>query len=338
MESFPKVSICIPTYNGAEFLDSAIASAVAQTYPNFDIIISDDCSTDNTVAIVQAWQQKYPVAIVLLQHERYGLVENWNYCVQYVTTQTSDSHAYIKFLFQDDLLVPDCLEHMVKAAQQDREIGLVFSRRKLLYGNSESLPPPKLWLRDLHKAWYNLQSVQVGIDLIGDRNFLQQPDNKIGEPTSVLIKSSVFSELGLFDASLRQFCDLEMWLRIAAHHKIAFSDRELATFRIHPQQTTNTNAAQDRIWAEIYQVWLKLVFHPIYENITFTLRRNIYLHLWQSLMRECLGSIRHHRWHRLRQIAALIVNACRFIFIPWQDLPPLTHTPSTKHANPVSSS
>ncbi|WP_019499056.1 glycosyltransferase family 2 protein [Pseudanabaena sp. PCC 6802] len=322
MESFPKVSICIPTYNGAEFLDSAIASAVAQTYPNFDIIISDDRSTDNTVAIAQTWQQKSSVPIVLLQHERYGLVENWNYCVEY-TTQTNDPPAYIKFLFQDDLLTPDCLECMVKAAQQDRDIGLVFGRRKLLYGNSEILPPAKQWLHDLHQAWHNLQPIQAGINLISDRNFLRQPDNKIGEPTSVLIKSTVFNKLGLFDRSLRQFCDLEMWLRIAAHHQVAFVDRELATFRIHHQQTTNTNVAQDRIWAEIYQVWLKLVFHPTYKSITLTIRRNIYLHLWQSLIRECLGSIRHHRWHRLQQIGVLTVDACRFLFMPWQDLPPV---------------
>jgi glycosyltransferase involved in cell wall biosynthesis len=326
MESFPKVSICIPTYNGAEFLDSAIASAVAQTYPNFDIIISDDRSTDNTVAIAQTWQQKSPIPIILLQHERYGLVENWNYCVQYVTTQTDNPPAYIKFLFQDDLLAPNCLECMVKAAQQDRDIGLVFSRRQLLYGNSEPLPSTKLWLQDLHQAWHNLRPIQTGMDLISDRNFLHQPDNKIGEPTSVLIKSSVFSKVGLFDVSLRQFCDLEMWLRIMAHYHVAFSDRELATFRIHAQQTTNANVSQDRIWAEIYQVWLKLVFHPIYTNITPTVRRNIYLHLWQNLMRECLGSIRHHRWHRLRHIGVLVVRSCRFIFMPWQDSSPLAKT------------
>jgi glycosyltransferase involved in cell wall biosynthesis len=316
MESFPKVSICIPTYNGAEFLDSAISSAVAQTYPNFDIIISDDRSTDNTVAIAQAWQQKSPIPIVLLQHERYGLVENWNYCVQYITTQTDKPPTYIKFLFQDDFLAANCLECMVAVAQQNSDIGLVFSRRQLLYGNSEPLPSTKLWMQNLHLAWHNLQPLQAGIDLFGDRNFLNQPDNKIGEPTNVLIKSSIFSKLGLFDVSLRQFCDLEMWLRIMANYYVAFSDRELVAFRIHDRQTTNTNAAQDLIWAEIYQVWLKVIRHPTYKNISPAVRRKIYLHLWQSLMRECLGSIRHHRWHRLRQIGVLIVDACRFILIP----------------------
>jgi glycosyltransferase involved in cell wall biosynthesis len=318
-DSSPKVSICIPTYNGAAFIDSAISSALVQTYSNFDIVISDDGSTDNTVAIAQAWQQKSAVPIILLQHERYGLVENWNYCAQYVCDRTPNPASYIKFLFQDDLLEIDCLARMVEVAQQDEAIGLAFSRRSLLYGSSEQLPATKRWLQDLHKTWANLQPIQVGLDLFGDRHFLHQPDNKIGEPTNVLIKSSVFRELGGFDTSLRQFCDLEMWLRVMAHYRVAFIDEELATFRMHPLQTTNANVAQDRVWSEIYRVWLKLVFHPAFHNIAIATRRNIYLHLWQSLMRECLGSIFHHRWHRLSQIGALMVDACRFNFIPWQD-------------------
>jgi glycosyltransferase involved in cell wall biosynthesis len=323
MESLPKVCICIPTYNGEAYLDSAIGSAVAQTYPNLEIIISDDCSSDSTVAIATAWQTKSPFPITLLQHERYGLVENWNYCVQYVQTQTPDPAKYLKFLFQDDLLTANCVACMVEVAEQDDQIGLVFSRRSLLYGTSEQIPEPMHWLIDLHKAWANLQPVQAGMELFSDRHFLHQPDNKIGEPTSVLIKINVLTKLGLFDTSLRQFCDLEMWFRIMAYHQVAFINEELATFRIHHASTTNANVAQDRVWAEIYRVWLKLVFHPTYNRIAPKIRSHIYLHLVKSLMREYLSSILHHRWHRLGAIGALMGDACYLAIIPWQDVPSL---------------
>lgn len=323
MESLPKVCICIPTYNGEAYLDSAISSAVAQTYPNIEIIISDDCSSDRTVAIATAWQTNSPFPITLLQHERFGLVENWNYCVQYIQNQTPSPSKYIKFLFQDDLLAANCVARMVEVAEQDDQIGLVFSRRSLLYDTSKQLPEAIHWLKDLHKAWANLQPIQAGIELFSDRHFLYQPDNKIGEPTSVLLKIEVLAKLGLFDTSLRQFCDLEMWLRIMAYHQVAFINEELATFRVHQAQTTNANVAQDRVWAEIYQVWLKLVFHPTYNHITPKIRRNIYLHLVKSLMREYLSSILHHRWHRLSAISALMRDACCLAIIPWQDTPSL---------------
>jgi glycosyltransferase involved in cell wall biosynthesis len=321
MESLPKVCICIPTYNGESYLDSAIGSAVAQTYPNLEIIISDDCSSDITVAIATAWQTKSPLPITLLQHERYGLVENWNYCVQYVQNQKNDPAKYIKFLFQDDLLAANCVARMIEVAEQENDIGLVFSRRSLLYGTSEQLPAPLHWLRDLHKSWTKLQPIQAGMELFSDRHFLHQPDNKIGEPTSVLIKIDVLAKLGLFDTSLRQYCDLEMWFRIMAHYHVAFINEELATFRIHQEQTTNANVAQDRVWAEIYRVWLKLVFHPTYNRIALTIRSHIYLHLVKSLMREYLSSILHHRWHRLGAIGALMGDACCLVVIPWQHKP-----------------
>jgi hypothetical protein len=270
-----------------------------------------------------------------------GLVGNWNYCVEHCL-QTGE-FKYIKFLFQDDLLSSDCLTQMVAAAEQDQQIGMVFSRRSLRFGDfpdlvlepadpqvsalenlnqpeqaitvrsaleqppignlkekdlepafdsdrglrnlsryssnnqvltnllteqsSNLMPASMQWLENLHQHWSNLQPVQAGLDLLCDRQLCQQPDNKIGEPTNVLIKTAVFQKIGLFDPQIQQFCDLEMWWRIMAHYKVAFVDLPLATFRLHPQQTTNSNLAADRIWHEIYAVWLKLIQAPIYKPI-----------------------------------------------------------------------
>lgn len=305
--AIPKVSICIPTYNGSKFIGTALASAAAQTYPNLEVVVSDDRSEDETVAIVQAWQQRSAIATKILTHARYGLVGNWNFCVQHVLSAELDRPKYIKFLFQDDLLNPDCIAEMVAVAEQDEAIALVFSRRHVIYETGElSLPESMQWLRNLHTHWQNLQPVQSGLDLLADPNLLNQPDNKIGEPTNVLLRSDIFNSLGLFDCTLRQFCDLEMWLRIAAHRKIAFVDRELATFRVHAQQTTSSNLAQDQIWHEIYRVWQKMLFHPIYQPLPASMRWQIYRHCVQSLMREYARSILRQRWHRIAPMHSLI--------------------------------
>lgn len=298
VKTIPKVSICIPTYNGKAFLADALTSAIAQTYPNFEIIVSDDNSQDQTVAIARAFKASSTVPIQILPHDRYGLVENWNFCLKRSQAQ------YIKFLFQDDLLEPDCLSHMVEVAETDTQIGLVFSRRQVL-GNR----PELAWIADLHKSWANLEAVQTGIELLCDRNFLKQPDNKIGEPTNVLIRASVFNAIGGFDPALKQFCDLEMWWRIMAHYKVAFIDRELAAFRLHDDQTTHKNLAQDTIWSEIYQVWLKLVQHPVYQTLPPGLRDRIRQHTIKNLLREYLRSIYRRKWHRLSKINTLIQQA-----------------------------
>jgi len=295
----PKVSICIPTYNGEKFLAAALNSAIEQTYANLEIIISDDNSQDRTVEIVRDRQARSSLPIELLQHDRYGLVENWNFCVD-----RSDA-KYIKFLFQDDLLEPDCVTQMVEVAEQDARIGMVFSRRRLISDRPDLMQSIE-WMADLHKSWTSIRSVQAGLELIADPNFLQQPDNKIGEPTNVLIRRNIFESIGLFDPAFKQYCDLEMWWRIMAHSQIAFIDRELATFRLHRHQTTNHNLSQDTIWAEIYQVWIKLICDPVYQTIPDPICQRIRKHSIGNLLQEFPRSIYHRKWHRLHQIYDLL--------------------------------
>ncbi|AFY70179.1 glycosyl transferase family 2 [Thalassoporum mexicanum PCC 7367] len=374
MSPSPRVAICIPTYNGAAYIRAALTSAIAQDYDNFAIIISDDHSTDHTLAIVQEIERSQQAqfsrsrlpsdarpTIKILKHPRLGLVGNWNHCVNHCletgleTSLETDKFKYIKFLFQDDLLANNCLSQMVAAAEQDDRIGMVFSRRRLLLSDAgsarsdlltnpsvtdssanklvnstqpanyqpeliesdpnapdnapEPLPASLQWLQNLHQHWSNLQPIQPGLDLLSDRNLCRQPDNKIGEPTNVLISTAVFKQIGLFDLAIHQFCDLEMWWRIMAHFRVAFVDQPLATFRLHPQQTTNSNLAADRIWDEIYAVWLKLICADVYAPIPQPVRDRILRHLITSLMREYPRSIVRRQWERLPRINSLLTQA-----------------------------
>jgi glycosyltransferase involved in cell wall biosynthesis len=207
----PKVSICIPTYNGEAFIGEAIKSALAQTYPNIELIISDDGSTDRTIAIAQSFQLQTSVDFRIVLHRNYGLSQNWNFCISQAKGQ------YIKFLFQDDLLAPECIEKMVAVAQQHPEIGMVFSPRGITIAEDESNPilrRASQSIKDLHKSWSNLKSIQPGKELLADTNCLSNPINKIGEPSTVLIAARVFTEIGLFDSGLSQYVDLDMWWRI----------------------------------------------------------------------------------------------------------------------------
>ena len=182
----PLVSICIPTYNGEAFIEETIKSAIAQTYRNIELIVSDDGSTDRTIAIAQSFQSQTSADFRIILHRNYGLSQNWNFCIQQAKGE------YIKFLFQDDLLAPECIEKMVAVAQQNPQIGMVFSPRGITIDENESHPilrKASQSIKDLHKSWSNLKSIQPGKDLLADANCLSNPINKIGEPSTVLIAS-----------------------------------------------------------------------------------------------------------------------------------------------------
>ncbi|MEG4856401.1 glycosyltransferase [Microcoleus sp. K1-B1] len=268
----PKVSICIPTYNGEAFIGEAIQSALAQTYPNIELIISDDGSTDSTIAIAQSFQLQTSVDFRIILHRNYGLSQNWNFCISQAKGQ------YIKFLFQDDLLAPECIEKMVALAQDNPKIGMVFSPRGITIADNESNPilrGASQSIKDLHKSWSNLKSIQAGKELLADTKCLNNPINKIGEPSTVLIAARVFEEIGLFDSGLSQYVDLDMWWRIMGNYHIGFVDEKLSSLRIHPEQQTWKNFAAGENHKDVVRFYKKLLNSPAYSFLDQQIKQTI---------------------------------------------------------------
>ena len=108
----PLVSICIPTYNGAKYVEETIECAINQTYRNIEIIITDDQSTDNTIKICNSFALKDDRIKVFQNKKNLGLLGNW--CE--VINRTSKESDWIKFLFQDDLMDKTTVEKMVTSA------------------------------------------------------------------------------------------------------------------------------------------------------------------------------------------------------------------------------
>jgi predicted O-linked N-acetylglucosamine transferase (SPINDLY family)/glycosyltransferase involved in cell wall biosynthesis len=268
----PLVSICIPTYNGAAFIGEAIQSALAQTYPNIEVIISDDGSTDETIAIAQSFTSQTSADFRIILHRNYGLSQNWNFCI------SQAKGKYIKFLFQDDLLAPECIEKMVAVAQKNPGIGMIFSPRGITIDAAESNPilrKASQSIKDLHKGWSNLKSIQSGQELLADANCLNNPINKIGEPSTVLIAARVFAEIGLFDSGLSQYVDLDMWWRIMGNYHIGFVDEKLSSLRIHPQQQTWKNFAAGENHKDVVRFYKKLLNSPEYSFLNQQIKQTI---------------------------------------------------------------
>ncbi|MEH2052150.1 glycosyltransferase [Nostoc sp.] len=298
LEGQPLVSICIPTYNGERFIAAAINSVLRQTYPNIEIILSDDNSTDGTVEIAKSFNRKLHFDFSIIEHSQYGLAQNWNYCI------SQAKGKYIKFLFQDDLLEPTAIEKMVNLAEQDEEIGLVFSPRTLFTNTGNTVYDSNFLMhheaKDVYKAWSTLKPIQSGQQLLLDPNILGSPINKIGEPSTVLIRKDVFEKVGLFNPGFCQLVDLEMWLRIMSQYKVGFVDQVLSHFRIHPQQQTRRNAAlKDAILLDYQKLFQTIYSDTRYPEATRQ----------QALYRYAVLSEQNAELHNLRkQIAEECLN------------------------------
>jgi glycosyltransferase involved in cell wall biosynthesis len=237
------VSICIPTFNGEHYLTECLESINEQTYLNCEVIISDDGSTDNTLNLVNNYisTSKYPVRVIYNAKINKGIGGNWNNCVK------ASNGEFIKFLFQDDILFPECISKMVAAIIKSDNIGFVYSKRHITYDieNQHHL----YWLgrnEILHESWdlVNIKNGDIvcGKMLLKDSNLLfSYPNNKFGEPTALLIRSQVFSIIGLFNTNLKQSLDYECWNRILKRYSVIYLDEELVSFRLHENQYTAVN-------------------------------------------------------------------------------------------------
>lgn len=257
----PLVSVCIPTFNGEKYLQEALDSVRKQTYPNLEVVFSDDSSTDNTLQIISDFKNSYKKPVFIFKHTPQGIGANWNNCVKHANGE------FIKFLFQDDLMESTCIEDLLKVFSEKTPLGMVFCKRKILFdqNNKEHINWTDEY-KNIHLTWGDLKRIQKGKDLLKSKNLLQKPINKIGEPTATLLKKTVFKKVGYFNTGLNQFLDVEFWFRIMSKFDIGFVEKELVSFRLHKDQATvlNQNSIKDekaKLISLVYQKHFHLL-HP----------------------------------------------------------------------------
>lgn len=122
MRSAPKVTIGMPVYNGALYLEEAIASVLDQTFDDFELIISDNASTDRTAEICAEFAARDPRIRYFRQDRNLGAAPNHNFTVEQATGQ------YFKWSAHDDVMEPEFLERCVEVLERYPDVQLAFPR------------------------------------------------------------------------------------------------------------------------------------------------------------------------------------------------------------------
>lgn len=214
----PVVSICIPTYRGEPHIAAAIESVLNQSYTNFELVIIDDNSPDNTIAKIRQYGD---ARIRLLQNAaNLGPQGNWNRCL------AEARGKYIKVLPQDDLLAPACLEQQVAILERDlaAQIGLVFCARAIIDAQGRPI---------LLRAYAGARSGVIPAQKL-TRQCLRRGTNLIGEPGAVLFRAETAAAIGPFDASIPYVLDLDYWFRLLLQGDAYYLAETLASFRVSP--------------------------------------------------------------------------------------------------------
>lgn len=214
MEKAPKVSVLIPTYNYAFCLDETLQSVLSQTFQDFELIIIDDGSKDNTDEVMQKYLSD-PRISYYKNEVNLGLVGNWNKCLSYAKGE------YIKFLCADDKFRSDLLEKFVDVMEKYPNVSLVVCNKTMFGKSSVTVELP---FSNLHK----------GIDII---YHTLSTKGWLGEPSSVMFRKSNL-DLGPFKVGLLWLPDWEMWIRQLTAGDCYIIPEPLVYIRNHGQQLT----------------------------------------------------------------------------------------------------
>jgi glycosyltransferase involved in cell wall biosynthesis len=217
------VSVCLASYNSGGYLEATVKSVVEQTYENWELIIVDDCSTDNTQEVVTSVASRFgdPRIRFVTNPVRLGMVANWNRTVELANGQ------FIKVLGQDDILKPDCLAVQVAKMQQYPEVTVVTCARQVVGPTDKPI---------LVRRCFPREGIYDGLETI--QRCVLAGVNIIGEPVSVLFRASTLGTRELFEVSILYLLDLDFWLRLLAHGDLYFIAEPKTLFRIHPAAAT----------------------------------------------------------------------------------------------------
>jgi len=187
------VSVVLPTYNRAHLLRRAVQSILNQTYQNFEVIVVDDCSSDNTENVVRSFCDE---RIRYIRHER-----NRGAAVARNTGIKAAKGEYVAFQDSDDEWLPEKLEKQMKAFESaPSNLGVVYTSFWLIDRNRKSFCPPlsvKQTDGEIH-------------DALLEMNFVDTP--------TAVVRRECFEKAGMFDENLPRLQDWELWLRISKHY------------------------------------------------------------------------------------------------------------------------
>ena len=222
VERLPAISVCIPTYNGAKYIAQTIESILNQTFTDFEIIVSDDGSSDKTLEIVGSFNDPRIVRIDRLS--KVGAEANWNNAV------ANASASLVKLVCQDDLLYPQCLEVEVQtmSKSENQDVSFCFHLRDFVTPNSRKLSARRVGYSNLQK--YSKTEILTKV--------VRSGGNPIGEPMAVTMRKLSLNSAGKFRGDY--VIDLDMWSKLSDQGSALFIEQHLSAFRISKTSWTSS--------------------------------------------------------------------------------------------------
>ena len=286
-----KISICIPTFNGSRYFEDALRSALNQTFEDFEVVVCDDASTDNTLEIARSFDDK---RLKILEFKNnLGLAGNWNRATQYC------SGDLIKFLFQDDILHSDALSRFYQSNIDYPDCALHFSANEQIGCRGEQL------IR--RRPYKQSQRFTAGL-LTHDLLFR---GNIVGGPSNVMVQRRALLSGEMFDNRSIFSLDLLMWIKLTAKTPASYICESLVHVREHEGSATTLLTKRGATAIDDYNVLCLLAEDQQIESALLQRAKRKYLFRFSLRVLKAYILRRIGRHTLLLQYKSVIATHCK---------------------------
>lgn len=226
--SAPLASIVIPVYNGLPYLREALASALAQDYPNLEVVVVENASTDATAQWLREVED--PRLRVVYREQTQPAGDNW-------TQATAESRGeFVKLMCADDLVAPNALTRQVATLQASPAAVLAAARRRVIDGTGRTLRPS----HGLNHLAGLVPAAQVL------RDCCLAGTNTLGEPAAVLFRGPAVRAAMPWDGRWPYMIDVATYAKVLGSGAAVCDHAVLATFRVSGTSWSSSLIGQQR--------------------------------------------------------------------------------------------
>lgn len=291
----PFVSIIVITYKSAQFVRETLNSVLTQTYKNFELIISDDCSPDNTIQIVTEWIESVKDKNLLLHTPKLvTAIQNKGTCANCNQGIAHAKGDWVKLIAGDDLLEPDCIETYIRAIYNGGDEKIMLSGLTPFQNDGKVLPT-----RIMPKNFREGTAKEQEIYLIKDLDLVS------GGPT-LFIHTETLKQLGGFDERFPLLEDYPIIMKFLHNNfRIKVLNEYKVRYRVYPESVSCGNpilyssffgaidfytiaaAYKHRMWHYAYHYWLnQLIRKKKYPTICLRIMRTFDLVNWKHKFQQ----------------------------------------------------
>lgn len=254
-ETRPLLSVMMPSYNSAAFIERALRSITGQSFGRFELVIVDDNSSDGTYELLERLTPGDDRITLLRNDPNLGAIKNFQRLFGLARGE------YINFVCGDDMLLPDCFARKIALLEERPDIAIVAGNRIVIDEQDQPIPSRNeyVWSHTPFRAdqqTFVVDGFEAGNTMLVDLN------NWVGEPSAAMFRNGVINPddpYSLGTARPARNLDLCWWLKLMAGSRLGYINEPLSCFRHHPGQQSKDSA----LVADLTLAWYDVVVGAI---------------------------------------------------------------------------